>query len=167
MPEVNRGRLLKQQKPRILRATIALLAGCAINVIGDRLLGVDLELFWGLDTFNFLWFLDLFVVPLIAGFAVGAIFGLGGKWLCYFPPLIVRLLSYYSFMYLTTVPDGASLMPIGWWGFFVILAIESAAFGGVAGEIMIRRTYGRIPHDELYKKKVDDHQSDDKPSEQS
>ena len=35
-------------------------------------------------------------------------------------------------------------MPIGWWGFFVILTIESAAIGGVIGEVMIKRTYGRL-----------------------
>ena len=34
-------------------------------------------------------------------------------------------------------------MPLGWWGFFLILAIESAAVGGVIGEVMIKRTYGR------------------------
>jgi hypothetical protein len=41
------------------------------------------------------------------------------------------------------IPDGAALMPMGWWGFFVILAVESAAIGGVMGEILIKRTYGR------------------------
>lgn len=158
MPKTNRGRLLKLQKPRIARGALALLAGCAVNVIGDKLLGVDLELFWGLETFNFLWFLDLFVVPLIAGLVVGMIFGLGGKWLCYFPPLFVRLFSYYNFMYFTSVPDGASLMPMGWWGFFVILAIESAAFGGVAGEIMVKKTYGRLPREMVYKSKDEDKQ---------
>jgi len=140
---------------------MAILAGCLVNFAGDKLLGVDLELFWGLETFNFLWFLDLFVVPLIAGLVVGIIFGLGGKWLCYFPPLIVRLLSYYNFMYFSTVPDGASLMPMGWWGFFVILAIESAAFGGVAGEIMVKKTYGRMPRELVYKDKVNSKSSQD------
>jgi hypothetical protein len=151
---------LNLQKPRKALGALALLAGCAVIVIGDWVLGVDLELFWGLETFNFLWFLDLFVVPLISGLVVGVIFGLGGKWLCYFPPLIVRLGSYYNFMYFSSVPDGASLMPMGWWGFFVILAIESAAFGGVAGEIMVKKTYGRLPHDMVYKKKEDDQQPD-------
>jgi hypothetical protein len=147
--------MLKLGKPRILRGTMALLAGCAVIYIGDHLLGIDLELFWGLQTFNLIWFLDLFVVPLLAGIVVGVIFGLGGKWLCYFPPLIVRLFSYYQFMYFTSIPDGASLMPMGWWGFFVILAVESAAFGGVAGEIMVKKTYGRLPRELVYKNKDD------------
>lgn len=143
-------------KSRALLGTLAILAGCLVNVAGDRLLGIDLELYWGLQTFNFLWFLDMFVVPLISGFVVALIFGLGGKWLCYFPPLIVRLLSYYNFMYFTSVPEGASLMPMGWWGFFVILAIESAAFGGVAGEIMAKSTYGRMKPGTLEKQTDDD-----------
>ena len=49
--------------PRLARGTLALVSGCAIIYLGDRVLGVDLELFWGLETFNLLWFLDLFVVP--------------------------------------------------------------------------------------------------------
>lgn len=144
---------MKPGKPRILRGALALLAGSAIIYIGDHLLGIDLELFWGLQTFNPIWFLDLFVVPLISGTVVGMIFGLGGKWLCYFPPLIVRFISYYHFMYFTSIPDGASLMPMGWWGFFVILAVESAAFGGVAGEILVKKTYGRMPREMVYKDK--------------
>jgi len=147
--------LLKLQKPRYVRATIALLAGCIVNYLGDLALGVNIELYWGLETFNFLWFLDIFVVPLIAGIVVGLVFGLGGKWLCYFPPLIVRLLSYYYFLYIGPIPEGASLIPMGWWGFFVILVIESAAFGGVAGEILIKKTYGRLPRELVYKSKDD------------
>jgi hypothetical protein len=33
-------------------------------------------------------------------------------------------------------------MPLGWWGFFVILAMEAAMIGGVMGEIMNKRVYG-------------------------
>ena len=45
-------------------------------------------------------------------------------------------------------------------GFFVILAIESAAFGGVAGEIAIKKTYGRMPTEMVYKKRQNDSTSD-------
>lgn len=152
---------MKSARPRIFRGVLALLAGCAVIYLGDLLLGINLELFWGLQTFNPIWFLDLFVVPLISGTVVGMIFGLGGKWLCYFPPLIVRLFSYYQFMYFISIPDGASLMPMGWWGFFVILAIESAAFGGVAGEILVKRTYGRLPRELVYKDKDESRPSRD------
>ena len=125
---------------RFKKGVLAVVAGCLINYLGDHLLGVRIELFWGLSTFSFLWFLDVFIVPFI-----GAIFGLGGKWLCYFPPLIVRFYGYFETMKIIGIPDGAALMPMGWWGFFVILAIESAAIGGVMGEILIKRTYGRKP----------------------
>ncbi len=130
---------------RLKRGVPALIAGCAIIYFGDHLLGIRTELFWGLSTFNILWFLDIFIVPLIAGIAVGMIYGLGGKWLAYFPPLIMQFYAYFESMKLIGVPDGAALMPMGWWGFFVILAVESAAIGGVLGEILIKRTYGRKP----------------------
>jgi len=40
-------------------------------------------------------------------------------------------------------------MPAGWWGFFVILAVESAVIGGVLGEVLIKRIYGRTPKSAL------------------
>ena len=128
---------------RFRKGVLALIAGCLIIYAGDHLLGIRIELFHGLSTFNFLWFIDLFIVPFIAGIAVGVIFGLGGKWMCYFPPFIVRFYGYFETQKLIGVPDGSHLMPMGWWGFFVILAVESAAIGGVVGEIVIKRTYGR------------------------
>ena len=130
---------------RVKRGAAALVAGCLIIYAGDHLLGVRIELFWGLATFSLLWFLDVFVVPLIAGIVVGMLYGLGGKWLAYFPPLIVRFYGYFETFRLIGIPSNAHLMPMGWWGFFVILAVESAAIGGVLGEIFIKRTYGRRP----------------------
>jgi len=135
-----------------LRGTVALAAGCAVNYLGDRLLGVRMELWWGLaETFTIPWVLDVFLVPFLAGTVVGLIYGLGGKWLCYFPPLIVRAWSYITLMDISVIPQGASLLPMGWWGFFVILTMEAAAFGGVAGEILIKRTYGRLPRHLVHK----------------
>jgi hypothetical protein len=124
------------------------MVGCLVNYVGDKLLGVRIELFWGLQTFNVVWFLQLFILPILVGMSVSFIYGLGGKWLCYIPPLIVRFIAYYETQYIIGVPDGASLMPMAWWGFFVILAIESAVIGGVAGEIMIKRIYGRTSKEE-------------------
>jgi hypothetical protein len=128
---------------RLWTASLAIMAGCLVNYVGDKLLGVRIELFWGLQTFNLLWFLQLFILPVFVGMSVSFIYGLGGKWLCYFPPLIVRLIAYYETQYIIGVPEGASLMPMAWWGFFVIIAIECAAIGGVLGEILIKRIYGR------------------------
>lgn len=131
---------------------LALFLGFTINFFGDRLLGVHIELFHGLATFSFLWFLDLFILPFFAGFCVALVFGLGGKWLCYFPPFIVRMLSYYLFTAgFWSVPPEHHLMPMGWWGFFVILAIEASAFGGIIGEVYVKSTYGRRPREMLYK----------------
>ncbi len=138
-------------KERLLKGAAALLIGCAMNHFGDRILGVQIELFRGLETFSFLWILDVFVLPFVVGVVVAAIFGLGGKWLCYFPPLIVRLLSYATIAQAAHLPAGASLLPLGWWGFFVILVMEAAAFGGIAGEILVKSTYGRRPAELIHK----------------
>ena len=118
--------------------------GSAVNYFGDRLLGVKMELWHGFSglTSAILW-LDVFIVTFIAGVAVAWVFGQGGKWLCYFPPLIVRCISYAQLRYLGEIPEGSSLIPLGWWGFFVILAIEGAAFGGILGEVFVKRIYSR------------------------
>ena len=121
---------------------IAMLVGCLVNMLGDWLLGIRIELFWGLDTFNFVWFLQLFVLPVIVGISVSYVYGLGGKWISILPPLVVRYAAYYQTVYYLDIPQGAELMPLGWWGFFVILAMEAAMIGGVMGEIMNKRVYG-------------------------
>jgi hypothetical protein len=145
-------KLSQRDSTRFLKGGVALLIGCLLNYYGDRLLGVQLELYRGIAGFGGLWAVDVFILPFFVGLAVAAIFGFGGKWLSYFPPLIVRSISYYQFQhYMITIPEGASLAPIGWWGFFVILAIEASAFGGIMGEIMMKGTYGRSPRHKLYK----------------
>ena len=128
---------------RYITGFVALLAGVALNHLGDRLLGIKLELFSGLSTFSFAWALDIFVLPFFVGLLVSWIFGLGGKWLCYFPPLIVRSISYAEIAYITGTPHGSILNPLGWWGFYVILAMEAAGIGGIIGEVMIKNVYGR------------------------
>ncbi len=143
-------------KERLLKGVAAIMIGCALNHFGDRLLGVQIELFRGLETFSFAWILDIFVLPFVVGLAVAAIFGMGGKWLCYFPPLMVRVVSYAAIAHGGHIPAGSSLLPLGWWGFFVILAMEAAAFGGIAGEIMVKGTYGRRPAELVYKVRPSD-----------
>jgi hypothetical protein len=132
-------------RTRLAKGAVALLMGSALNHFGDRLLGVKIELFRGLQGFDGPWILDVFGVPFLVGILVAVIFGLGGKWLCYFPPLIVRIISYAEISYISGAPPGTSLIPLGWWGFFVILVIEAAAIGGVIGEIVVKSTYGRQP----------------------
>jgi hypothetical protein len=130
-------------KQRYQLGIAATLIGMALNHLGDRLLGVKIELFSGLSTFSFAWILDVFFVPFLVGLVVAWIFGMGGKWLCYFPPLIVRCLSYAEILYVSGTPHGSTLNPMGWWGFYVILAMESAGVGGIVGEVMIKKVYGR------------------------
>lgn len=131
-------------KPRYALGSAALMIGSAVNYFGDRLLGIKMELWHGFSglTSAILW-LDVFVVPFVAGLVVAWIFGQGGKWLCYFPPFFVRCISYAQISLLGPIPAGSSLIPLGWWGFFVILAIEGAAFGGILGEVFIKRIYRR------------------------
>jgi hypothetical protein len=129
---------LKYQK-----AFAALFVGTSLNYFGDRVLGVKMELFSGLSTFSFAWGLDVFFLPFVVGFVVSWIFGMGGKWLCYLPPLIVRCISYAQIFYISGTPHGSSLIPLGWWCLFVILAVESASIGGIMGEVLIKGTYGR------------------------
>lgn len=124
---------------------IALFGGMLLNYLGDRLLGVQMELFNGLATFSFAWVLDVFLVPFLVGLFVARVFGRGAKWLCYFPPLFVRVLSYFNILYISGIPHGSILNPMGWWGLYVILAMESAAMGGILGEVMIKHVYGRSP----------------------
>jgi hypothetical protein len=128
---------------RYLKGLVAMLIGMSLNHFGDRLLGVKIELFSGLSTFSFAWILDVFFVPFLVGLVVAWIFGWGAKWLCYFPPLIVRCLSYAEILYVSGTPHGSTLNPLGWWGFYVILAMESAGIGGIIGELMIKNAYGR------------------------
>lgn len=148
-------------KTRFLKGVVAMLMGCALNYFGDQLLGAQVELYRGIQGFNPLWAVDVFVLPFFVGLLVSAIFGFGGKWLSYFPPLIVRSISYYEFVqHMNTIPQGASLAPMGWWGFFVILAIEASAFGGVMGEIMMKGTYGRSPRHKIYKENSSTNEAD-------
>jgi hypothetical protein len=128
---------------RYLSGFLALIAGVALNYLGDHLLGVKLELYYGLSTFSFAWVLDIFFLPFLVGLLVAWILGRGAKWLSYFPPLIVRCISYAEIAYMSGAPHGSSLNPLGWWGFYVILAMESAGIGGILGEVLIKNVYGR------------------------
>ena len=136
------------RKARIWLGTLAIMVGCLVEYMGNKLLGVRIEVYYGLETFNFVWFLQLFILPLIVGIVVSYIFGFGGKWLAHFPPLIVLTLQYFEAVYLIGVPDNAFLMPMAWWGFFVILAIECCAAGGVIGEIWFKAYYKESSPDE-------------------
>lgn len=135
----------RSNSQRLYRGAAAVLLGAAFNHFADRILGVRIEAFsGGLGYFSPLWVVDLFFVPFLVGVLVSLIYGFGGKWLSYIPSLLVRTVSYFAIAnHLIGIAPGSSLMPLGWWGLYVILAIESAAVGGVIGEVVIKRTYGR------------------------
>jgi len=135
----------------ILMGTFAITVGALVNFAGDKLLGMRLELFWGVGTFSIIWAIDLFIVPFIAGLSVSMVYGLGGKLLCYFSPIIVRSISYIQMTYFTDMPEGITVLPFYYWILVLIVAIEAAAFGGVFGEILVKRTYGRRPKHLVYK----------------
>lgn len=145
-------RLSAASKDRLARGFSALIMAAVLIHFGDRLLDVKIEVFsGGISYFSPFWVVDVFLLPFISGILVSVIYGMGGKWLCYFPPLIVRAISYYEVANVTGVPPGASLIPLGWWGFFVILVVEAAVIGGVLGEVLIKRTYGRQSTRAVYK----------------
>jgi len=132
-------------------ATLAVCAGAAVIYAGDQLLGVQLELYRGIYTFSPIWVLDLILVPLIAGIVVSAIYGLGGKILAYFSPLLVRVPEYMALDH-SNVPDGSALLPLGFWMLLVIVSVEAAAGGGILGEYFIKKIYGRRPNHLIHKK---------------
>ncbi len=153
-----------------LMGCVAILCGTAVIYVGDmlitdpylsdprlvedgRLVGHQLELFQGsiLTFSNPYWIVNLFVIPVIGGFVVSLVYGLGGKLLCYFAPAIARIASYVTVSGIEEMPYGITVLPLGYWVLILIVAIEAAAIGGILGEILIKNTYGRRPKDLLYK----------------
>jgi hypothetical protein len=142
---------------------MALLAGTALIYIGDLVLGVKIELFSGFSSFNIAWALDIFFVPFLVGMVVAWIFGRDANhsgegfrftkgigiiiWLCYLPPLIVRTFSYAEILYVTGVPEGTSLMPLGLWSCFVVMTMTTAGMGEIIGEVIIK-IYGKTSQTE-------------------
>lgn len=115
----------------------ALLAGIVLNFLGDMLLGVKIEIFSGIATFTFPWMMDIFLVPFASGFAVAKIYGLkGGKYLACIPPLVVRSASYLHLHYFHPHGDFFYQLNLYYWGPCLILAVESANFGGIIGEVL-------------------------------
>lgn len=135
----------------LLWALLALTVGTLIVYFSGRLLNVSMEVYYGVSTYNILWVISLIVVPFIAGLFVSFIYGLGGKILAHFAPLIVRCYEYYI-IDTTLFPDGVSLLPLGFWILIVIVTVEAAGMGGFVGEVIIKRTYGRSPKHKFHKR---------------
>lgn len=139
---------------RHFKGVTSLLIGMALIYLGDRMLGVKIELFSGLATFNLAWASDIFLVPFLVGMVVAWIYGSEAHhsgeafrfsqgismiiWVAYLPPLIVRSISYAEIQYVTGTPEGSSLMPFGLWALFVGATMFFSATGEIVGEIIIK-----------------------------
>ncbi len=120
----------------------AVLVGIALNFLGDMLLGVRIEIFSGIATFTLPWMIDIFLVPFATGLVVSKIYGFkGGKYLACLPPLVVRVASYLQLHYFHPQGDFFYQLNLYYWGPCLILAVESANFGGIIGEV-IAGAYG-------------------------
>ena len=95
--------------------------------------------------------MDLILVPIIAGFVVTFIYGLGGKIVAHFPPLIAKCYLYFT-INPDMIPQGAEIIPVGFWILIVIVAVEAGAAGGLIGEIVIKKIYGRRPKHLVHKR---------------
>jgi len=144
MSKVVHGKVFpKAWAPRWQRLMLSFLAGAFVFDLGHKILGVRLELFWGIQGYDLAWAASLFVVPVLTGIVVGLIYGWGGKLVAHLPPLVVLGIAYYS-TFAAGAPEGARLIPLMWFGFFVLLSMEFCAVGGVIGELLLKRWYGTL-----------------------
>jgi hypothetical protein len=133
----------KAWAPKWQRFFVSFFAGSLLFDLGHRILGVRLELYWGIASYDLAWVTAMFALPVITGIVVAMIYGWGGKWVAHFPPLVVAGVDYYTTLQ-TGSPEGASLIPLMWWGFFVLLNMEFCAAGGVIGELLLKHWYGTL-----------------------
>jgi len=124
--------------PYWMRGVLAFVVGVALYEACMQLLGVQLEFFSGLGTFNIEWIVAMSIVPVAVGVVIGMIYGFGGKYLAHFPPAIDML---WHFQHASTadIPSNVHLLPWGLWIMFVILQMEFCAVGGFIGEVLIRK----------------------------
>ncbi|MDX8402261.1 MAG: hypothetical protein R8K47_06475 [Mariprofundaceae bacterium] len=127
--------------PKWMRGLAAFGIGFLMMDTGLSMLGVRLEWYLGLETFNLRWILAMSLLPFVTGIVIGAVYGYGGKYLAHFPPLVVLALAYYESA-THPLPAGAHLIPMYFFAMFVILEMEFCAVGGVVGELLIRRIRG-------------------------
>lgn len=126
-------------------ALVAIMAGAAVIHFINGFLGVRIEHWYGVATFNVEYILALIFVPFIAGMLVTAVYGLGGKILAHFSPLIILGMNYIQSYNAPFLPNGADLFPPEYMVLPIILAMEFCALGGFAAESMIKKIYGRNP----------------------
>jgi len=133
----------KPWAPKWQRFFVAMSLSAFVFNIGHSLLDVHIEIYRGIEQYNFSFVVSMFVLPVISGMIVGLVYGWGGKWVAHFPPLLVFAVDYYLTAH-GGLPHGAQLIPLMWWGFFVILNMEFCALGGVIGELLLKYKYGSL-----------------------
>ncbi|MDQ6953469.1 MAG: hypothetical protein Q9M15_08080 [Mariprofundaceae bacterium] len=135
--------LQKHWAPAWQRFFVAFFATTIVFDLGHRVLDVQIELFWGIAGYNFSWVLAMYALPFLAGIVFSLIFGWGGKLLAHLPPIFVLGIDYYMRVQ-TGAPEGAQIIPLMWWGFFLILNMEFCAVGGFIGELLLKYRYGTL-----------------------
>ena len=130
----------------VMMGSMAVAVGVIVNALGNHWTGAHLEFFGGVQAFNYAWTMTLFFVPFIAGIPVALLYGFGGKLLAMLPPLILGGYNYLqAYNGNVPIPDGYTLLPFIYWVLVVVVAMELCAAGGLIGEIIVKRTYGRSP----------------------
>ena len=130
----------------VMMGFVAVAVGVIINALGNHWTGAHLEFFGGVQAFNYAWAMTLFFVPFIAGIPVALLYGFGGKLLAMLPPLILGGYNYLqAYNGNVPVPDGYTLLPFIYWVLVVVVEMELCAAGGLVGEVIMKRTYGRRP----------------------
>ncbi|MBU6468484.1 MAG: hypothetical protein KGN31_06615 [Betaproteobacteria bacterium] len=119
------------------RGIIGITVGLVINLVGDLVLDVNVEVYKGIATFNVLWMLDVFLLPFVVGYVTSLMYkARGGRYVACLPPLILRPLSYLYLHYVAhPVGDFFYQLNLYYWGPMLILVVESANFGGILGEV--------------------------------
>lgn len=143
---------IKNRLLDIAVGSLAVLAGLVTNFIGERLLGVRLELYAGVATFSPLWVVTLFLLPVVAGIVVSTIYGVGGKMLAFIPPLILQVYNYLDTLYYNPPVNAMQVLPFIYWVLLVVVAMEFCGIGGFIGEVIWKKTYGRSAQHKLHKK---------------
>lgn len=137
---------IKSRLLDVMMGFVAIAVGVIVNVLGNHWTGAHLEFFGGIQSFDYSWATTLFFVPFIAGIPVALLYGFGGKLLAMLPPLILGGYNYWQvYSGNAPVPDGYTLLPFIYWVLVVVVAMEFCSVGGLVGEIIIKRTYGRSP----------------------
>lgn len=144
-------KLIKNRLKELLWAVLAVFAGAIVVEVGLRLLNVRLDVFFGIQTFNPIWVTAVFLLPFVAGIVVAIVYGLGGKILAHLSPLLV-IVPQYFLLDTATLPEGVTQLPVGYWLLVLIVAVEFSALGGIVGEVLIKKTYGRRPQHLVHKR---------------